>query len=301
MNRRIIGRFSQQRPGPLVMLMGGLHGNEEEGILATERVFEQLQDYPVNGEIIGIRGNLAALNQKRRFISYDLNRCWTEANIRYLRSPSIGHPKPEDQEAIELLEIIDRYAQQPFSTKVLADLHTTSAQGGSFVIVPEYYAEHPVIQALHLPLVVNMEYFLKGTLLNYACDHGFISFAFEGGQIGTQEAVDLHVAGIWSILLESGAIEQVPPDLKEKHTQHLQQLTHRAPRQMTAKSMHVVHEDANFTMNQGYFNFKPVRKGEVLAHDKNGPIAAPQDGLIFMPLYQKEGSDGFFIVEPAPN
>nr|WKN39611.1 succinylglutamate desuccinylase/aspartoacylase family protein [Tunicatimonas sp. TK19036] len=301
MSHRMIGRLTQQRPGPLVMLVGGMHGNETEGIRATERVFEELKDYTINGEIIGLKGNLAALAQRRRFLSYDLNRCWTEAHLRYLRAEPVNHPKPEDQEAIALLKIIDQYATQSFTTKVLADLHTTSAQRGSFVIVPEYYAEHPVLQALHLPVVVNMEYFLKGTLLNYACDRGFVSFAFEGGQIGTQEAVDLHVAGIWSILLEAGAIENPPADQKKHHAQYLQQFTNDLPRRMTAKSMHVVHEGANFTMNEGYFNFKPIHKGEVLAHDKNGAIASPQDGLIFMPLYQPEGNDGFFIVEPTPD
>lgn len=297
----MIGHLTQQRPGPLVMLIGGLHGNEQEGIRATEKVFEQLKDYLINGEIIGLRGNLPALAQGRRFLSYDLNRCWTEAHLRYLRSQPLNHPKPEDREAAELLKIIDRYAaNSSFTTKVLADLHTTSAQRGSFVIVPEYYAKHPVLTALQLPVVVNMEYFLKGTLLNYACDRGFISFAFEGGQIGTQAAVDLHVAGIWSMLLEVGAVKNVPDHLQTQHTRHLRQFTKDLPRRMVAKSMHLVHENANFTMNQGYFNFKPIQKGEILAHDDNGPIAAPQDGLIFMPLYQREGSDGFFIVEPVP-
>lgn len=297
MKDRIIGHLNQQRPGPLVILVGGVHGNEPEGIHATERVFEQLKEYTINGEIIGLRGNLSALAQKRRYLAYDLNRCWTEAHLRYLRAETLKHPKPEDQEAIALLEIIDRYAQRPFKTKILADLHTTSAQRGSFVIVPEYYADHPVVEALHIPVVVNMEYFLKGTLLNYGCDHGFISFAFEGGQIGSPEAVDLHVAGIWSMLLEAGSIENAPASLKEQQAEYLRELASDLPDRVTAKSMHVVHEGADFRMNEGYFNFKPVQKGETLAHDKDGPIVAPQTGLIFMPLYQNEGSDGFFIVD----
>ncbi|MGB3589014.1 MAG: succinylglutamate desuccinylase/aspartoacylase family protein [Tunicatimonas sp.] len=297
MKDRTIGHLTQGRPGPLIILIGGLHGNEIEGVRATERVFEQLKNYTINGEVIGLRGNLAAIAQQRRYLAYDLNRCWTEAHLRFLRSDAIKHSKPEDQEAIALLKVIDHYAQQSFSTKIIADLHTTSAQKGSFVIVPEHYAEHPVIKALHIPIVVNMEYFLKGTLLNYSCDRGFISFAFEGGQIGSLDAIDLHEAGIWSMLLEAGAIENAPASFKKEQTDYLQQLTSGLPNRVTAKSMHVVHEGAKFSMNDGYFNFKPVQKGEVLAQDKNGPIVSPQDGLIFMPLYQKEGSDGFFIVD----
>ena len=40
-----------------------------------------------------------------------------------------------------------------------------------------------------------------------------------------------------------------------------------------------------------------VREGEIIAQDRHGEIIAPMDGLIFMPLYQRSGNDGFFIVE----
>jgi succinylglutamate desuccinylase len=48
-------------------------------------------------------------------------------------------------------------------------------------------------------------------------------------------------------------------------------------------------------MNTGFENFDPVKKGQVLAVDKNGPIRAVESGLILMPLYQKLGDDGFFL------
>ena len=50
-------------------------------------------------------------------------------------------------------------------------------------------------------------------------------------------------------------------------------------------------------MNEGYLNFQEVKKGEHLANDKNGPIYASEDSLILMPLYQKKGEDGFFLVK----
>jgi hypothetical protein len=34
-----------------------------------------------------------------------------------------------------------------------------------------------------------------------------------------------------------------------------------------------------------------------LAIDASGHVLSPESGLIFMPLYQSEGEDGFFIVE----
>ncbi|MFT6866663.1 MAG: succinylglutamate desuccinylase [Cyclobacteriaceae bacterium] len=37
--------------------------------------------------------------------------------------------------------------------------------------------------------------------------------------------------------------------------------------------------------------------GELLAMDAEGDIYSPNSGMIFLPLYQPEGEDGFFIVE----
>jgi len=50
-------------------------------------------------------------------------------------------------------------------------------------------------------------------------------------------------------------------------------------------------------MYPDYKNFQKVSKGEVIAKDKNGEIVAPVDALILMPLYQKQGDDGFFLIK----
>jgi hypothetical protein len=43
-------------------------------------------------------------------------------------------------------------------------------------------------------------------------------------------------------------------------------------------------------------NFQPVIRGQLLARDRNGEIRAPENGRILLPLYQSQGSDGFFLV-----
>ena len=53
----------------------------------------------------------------------------------------------------------------------------------------------------------------------------------------------------------------------------------------------------SFKMRPNYQNFQPIKKGETLATDKNGSIQSPEDCLILMPLYQPQGSDGFFLVK----
>ncbi len=52
-------------------------------------------------------------------------------------------------------------------------------------------------------------------------------------------------------------------------------------------------------MEPGFTNFQRIFKGQVLAKNNKGDVLSPVDGNIFMPLYQKQGNDGFFIVQPV--
>jgi hypothetical protein len=63
--------------------------------------------------------------------------------------------------------------------------------------------------------------------------------------------------------------------------------------------IHHVQTGDGFTMKPGYRNFQPVREGEHLADDHKGPVLSPSDGMILMPLYQAQGSNGFFLVRPV--
>jgi hypothetical protein len=48
-------------------------------------------------------------------------------------------------------------------------------------------------------------------------------------------------------------------------------------------------------MDEGYANFHRVTRGQRLAVDRRGAVTSPSDGLLFLPLYQKRGEDGFFL------
>ena len=51
-----------------------------------------------------------------------------------------------------------------------------------------------------------------------------------------------------------------------------------------------------FDMKPGYENFRPVARGEVLAAYLGQAVTAPESGRLLMPLYQRLGNDGFFLV-----
>lgn len=295
---RVIDAIEGSGTGPLLILIGGLHGNEKEGILAIKRVFAVLRENncAVNGKIIGLRGNLKALQVNQRFISYDLNRCWTKKHANYLRQSKHNWALPEDEEARALLDIIDEYAgNDQYSEKILADLHTTSSDSGAFLIIPEYFARSGVVKALNVPVITNAEHYLKGTLMVHACDQDFISFSFEGGQMYTHSAVEVHETGIWTMMKALNMMDDFPGYAEDLlNFRHYQSSP--APEYFKMIHLHRVHQNDNFRMNPGYRNLSVVKRGEEIAYDYRGAIRSPEEGYIFMPLYQDTGEDGFFLV-----
>lgn len=47
-------------------------------------------------------------------------------------------------------------------------------------------------------------------------------------------------------------------------------------------------------MEPGFTNFQPVVRAQLLARDRHGDIRAVENGYVLMPLYQSQGTDGFF-------
>lgn len=295
---RIIGELNGEMPGPLVICIAGMHGNEPQGIYAFQEILESIKssNITVKGKIIGLLGNIEALKVNQRFIDYDLNRCWVDG---FLKSIFSGQKQPhsEDQNVVELNELIEKYLDEDgYTEKVIIDLHTTSSDNGNFIVVPEDEGNHPVIKALHLPVVIDLDKYLEGTLLAYFHKKGIVSFAFEGGLMGTKDARELHKSGVWEVLDAAGSISHHDHHDLDHYENKLRAYAEGLPSTVKAFYRHWVEPEDDFVMNPGYSNFQKVTKGEKLAKDKHGPIVAPEEGLIFMPLYQKEGNDGFFIV-----
>ena len=205
---RVLGRIEGDEPGPLIVCVAGLHGNEQAGIEAFNRVFCKLQEHKieVRGQVLGLLGNKKAISVNQRYIDYDLNRAWTDEKIQLIHRPT-DFQRSEDSELVELKQAIDKFYDQEGELKILIDLHATSSENGNFIVIPEDEFTHPVVKSLHQPIVVNLDRYVKGTMLSHYHKQDIVSFAFEGGLIGSPKALELHEAGIWEILKAGGAIE----------------------------------------------------------------------------------------------
>ena len=305
---RIIGRYTGDSRGPLLLCLAGVHGNEPAGVLALELIFSMLELEPLanpgfrfRGRIVGLLGNRQAFALGERYLERDLNRMWTSDNLRRVNRSPESDLKAEDLELKELHQVIqaeiDDYQPQQM---ILLDLHTTTAHGGIFSIATDHPDSLRIAVELHAPVIKGMLRGIYGTVLHYFNRDNFnfetIAVAFESGQHEDPLSVNRAIAGITNCLRTIGCVRS--DDVENRHDELLIQYSKALPKVAELIMSHPVKPGDGFRMEPNYTNFQPVKKGELLARDKNGPILAPADACILMPLYQKRGEDGFFLVDP---
>lgn len=309
---RIIGQYGGTRPGPLVIAVGGLHGNEPAGVHAVTEIFQMLEQeaavtpgFEFRGKLLGLVGHLQAFQRGLRFINEDLNRIWLTDKVEKILAEN---PQDLRDEAVEIRELYTAICQviqtERPTTLVLLDLHTTSADGGIFCIPSDETDGVALYRDLHAPVILGLFEGLHGTLLRFAKEGGFaqggfpqrtFGAAFEAGQHDDPLSVSRSVAAIVHALRVLDCIEEDTLDSRH-HDDILRQSGEHLPQVTRLEYVHPIEPEDHFKMRPGYSNFQPVQQGEELADDINGPVASPSDGLILMPLYQPKGTDGFFIV-----
>lgn len=307
LSERVIGTHEGSDPGPLLVVFGGMHGNEPAGVRALELVFKMLEVEPITnpgfcfrGRLIGLKGNLRAMHQGKRFVHKDLNRHWDIEHIRGLRNQP---PYMLDSEDLEMLEIynlvqMEIEAYQPESMVVL-DLHTTSAQGGIFAIPSEDAESVRIATGLHVPVIKGLLRGLSRTSLHFFTSQNFdlptTAVCFESGQHDEPLSVNRAIAGIINCMRAIGCVD--PRDVASQHDKILMDYSRELPRLSELLFCYHIRPEDDFRMAPGFVNFQKVQKGEVLAHDRRGPIKSPEDSRVLMPLYQKQGNDGFFLIK----
>jgi succinylglutamate desuccinylase len=292
---RLIGRHRGERPGPLLLCTAGLHGNEPSGVTALQRVFARLRDEapPFAGDLVGFAGNLAALDRGRRYVDTDLNRLWRADRIASARAACTC---AEDAELVALHDALHRAASERRGPVHLLDLHTTSAPSPPFGLAGAAAAHRAFAAAFGVPVVTGLFEHIDGVLADYAARQPWISMDFEGGPHDDPASVDHHEAAIWIALAAAGNLGGAP-DL-DPHRRRLADATRGIPRGLAIVDRHPVAPDDGFAMLPGFSNFHPVRAGEVVARDARGAVRVAADGRLFMPLYQGQGDDGFFLARP---
>lgn len=298
---RVLGRHTSGRPGPTVVVTGGVHGNEPAGCEALLRVLARLEREQVSlrGELWAVAGNLRALAAGRRYIDRDLNRRWIREDIA--RIVNAGPEEAiEDREQLELLELFAPLLARARAPIVFFDLHSTSGPAAPFSCMADVLRNRGVALALPLPVVLGLEEVLDGSLLGYLCDLGHIGVAVEGGQHADPETIDCHESAVWIMLVAAGALEAAQVPTLALHRERLASRALALPAVSEIRHRHIVRpEHEPFVMLPGFENFQKITRGQLVAHDARGPVHAPMAGRMMLPRYQGLGDDGYFIAAPV--
>jgi len=300
---RVIGQYpvdpSNQTAGPYLLVSGGVHGNEPSGVLAIQRIFEKLKNEApeLTGKIIGVTGNVTAMKKGVRLVEKDLNRICTSEFERQLKSGKADGFQ-EALEFHELTRIVERLENEEMNTEMFfMDLHTTSSETIPYISVNQLESSFSFAKRMPLPVVKGIEKFIPGHFDHFLTLKGHTGFTMEAGQHEDPKSVDYHEAAIWVILVRTGMLEEKAIDYEYYYkllsdssaTEENFEVTYRQE----------IQEGEVFKMDPGFSNFSKITQGQRLATLNGEVVSSNADGRIFLPLYQSQGSDGFFIVQPV--
>jgi succinylglutamate desuccinylase len=178
------------------------------------------------------------------------------------------------------------------------DIHTTSSFGGIFVIPGDSSGALSIAKDMNAPVVTGLLNDVTGTTMHFFnknnIGQNIDAITFEAGQHTEVLSVNRAIAAIINCMK---SIEMVShEDVENIHNEILIKYSEGLPKVTEITFKYSLNKGDFFEMVPGFKNFELVKKGDLLAHNDQGEVRAPHDARLLMPLYQKLGSEGFFLV-----
>jgi len=295
---RLIGKIEGSVPGPCLVFFAGIHGNEPAGIFALRHIFEEIEarSLDIKGTLIGISGNLWALKRSERFQKNDLNRLWTEEHVEALENDNFEPKNEDERQQKEIFNELRKITDTHEGPYYFFDLHTTSSETKPFITVNDSLLNRKYTQQYPIPKILGIEEFLDGPLLSYLNELGYVSFGFEAGQHDTLASVENHRIFILLSLLFTGSANERDFPFND-YLKNWIEISSEHQDFYEIYFQHKIQTGDSFAMEPGYSNFSAIRKGVSIAQYNGTAIVAKKQAILFMPLYQAKGNDGYFLIK----
>ncbi len=294
--QRWIGTWDCGIPGPTVLVLSGIHGNEPAGVFAMQALLQRMRvaKVPIRGRVVALAGNLRALSERRRFLDRDLNRRWLPRSVLDLQARDPSTDDAEDREQRELLEMFAETEQTCTGPILFLDLHTSSAEGPPFTCIADTRHNRRLALSVPVPLILGLEECIDGAVMEYFNQRGIANVAVEGGRHDAPETVENLEAAVWLLLEAAGMLRDADVDLAPYRVR-LRTAARGLPAVVEIRHRHVIGPGDAFTMEPGFASFQPVTKGVLMARDQRGELRAGENARVLLPLYQGQGEDGYFL------
>jgi succinylglutamate desuccinylase len=139
------------KPVKSIVITGGTHGNETNGILIARYFESRLRSNPFPSDPIWrnyqsiqsikvVYGNPRAIEQNTRYVEEDLNRCFLQEDLNRYKADDLKCPDTkkdlsyERRRAAELNELLGPKGSTE-ATDLIIDLHTTTSNTGVNMIM----------------------------------------------------------------------------------------------------------------------------------------------------------------------
>ncbi len=302
-NGRVICHHVAEAAGPTLIAVGGLHGNEPAGILASLAIDRCLRETTplATGSFVALRGNLAALAfdheqpiNNPRYVQRDLNRLFHHDDQ--------GHRTPDHDERDALRDAIDAVARESRGEIVLLDLHTTSSDSPPFIAVEDSIPARRFAERFALPLILGIEEDLRGLLMDDTTERlRCIALTVEGGCHNSPLAAHT-LEAVLLIALE--ALGLISPDACTCRDERPIETTRRAAGSHAHRVYDIRHREPvralPYIPDTDAEPFDRVRAHKTrIARQAEADLFAAESGLLFMPNRQRDirvGDDAYFVV-----
>ncbi|SDM39942.1 succinylglutamate desuccinylase/aspartoacylase family protein [Kriegella aquimaris] len=298
---RIIGRVDGKTPGPCLIFFGGIHGNEPASVFALHQVVQELghKQKDLSGSFIAISGNLWALERSVRYHKADLNRLWSAHRMEALKKEGVSPKNEDEKQQLEIFELLQGILDTETGPFYFFDLHTTSSETVPFITVNDSLINRKFTSQYPVPLILGIEEYLDGPLLSYINELGYVSFGFEAGQHDELVSITNHKIFIYLSLVFSNALNQKAIEY-DQYLSIWNSIMPKHPAFYEIYNRFNVNENEHFVMKPGFSNFQSIDRNENLATINGNAIYSKEKSIIFMPLYQNQGSDGYFLIRKIP-
>ena len=292
---RIFHHIKGNYSGATIVFFAGIHVNETAGVSALNSVLKTLNEKGICGEIYGVYGNIKALQENKRFLDSDLNRMWTLKQLNAIKQKEDRNNEEQEQE--ELFLFINQLLESTQNPIYFIDLHTTSSKSLPFITINDALINRKFSSCFPVPVVLGIEEYLDGPLLSYLNTLGYLSLGFESGQHTDPLAIKNCEAFIYLALRHAGHLKI---NNFKKHEDELKKASRDISSIFEVIYKYHIEQKEMFLMESGFESFQDIKKETLLATSNGKNIYSDYSAKLFMPLYQKSGNDGFFIIKPIP-
>ena len=293
--------WTSLNPGPALVVLGAVHGNEQSGATAIARTLHDFQ----TGRRVLLRGRLTLVPIANP-LAFAQN---TREGERNLNRRFLPREQPQDYEDRITRQLAPLLAQH----EVLLDLHSFHTPGDPFAMVGPRNnsgAREPFARAaeeMALARALGAQQVVEGWLEVYDRAAGLRGELPDDEGIGTNEY--MRSQGGYAVTIECGQHED--PEAIDVATRaihgalaHLELAHVPAPPRFAGPAARlkdvVLRESPADRLAQDWHSFDAVQAGDVIAHRADGtPVAAPYDGCVLFPHPEAEvGQELFYLAEP---